>query len=650
MRRQAYLGLLVLAASLPSEAGTDVLDRAAFIRRYGLDRIELPRAIDFVTKRTVLPITTQRLRLEVNQQKGWAAGVLKWRVADVRDGKPVYLEGQAAPATSYLSKWKSDPASLTKWGQPTSRMDRRFGHVHWYPHRGTTEWIDYAFAKPVTVRAVEIYWFDDSGGGNCRLPESWRLLAHDGKEWTPVDVLRPAEKTKKQKPDLAAWFEQNIPFFECPDKAIEEVYYFRWGVFRRHIKHTLDGWVVTEFLPPVPWAGKHNTISCPAGHHFREGRWLHDPRYLDDYAVFWLRKGGSPRSYSFWIADSVWHRHLVVPDPALLADLLPDLIANFREWEKERRDPNGLFWQIDDRDGMEVSIGGSGYRATINSYMYGDAVAIAKIAALAGKSDVAKQFVAEAARIRKLAIDNLWDAEAEFFKVRPRGEGKPLADVRELHGYVPWYFHLPGPEHSAAWKQLVAPQGFHAPFGPLTAERRHPRFRYKHGHDCQWNGPSWPFATTQTLVALANLLNDYTQDALAKKDYFAVLRSYARSQYKDGKPWIAENLDGDTGQWIVDKPRSIYYNHSGYCDLVITGLVGLRPRADDVVEVNPLVPDGTWDYFCLDRVKYHGQLLTILYDRTGERYGKGKGLRIFADGKPLAAADALERLTARLAP
>ena len=34
---------------------------------------------------------------------------------------------------------------------------------------------------------------------------------------------------------------------------------------------------------------------------------------------------------------------------------------------------NGLFYQIDDRDGMEFSAGGSGARPTINSYMYGDA-------------------------------------------------------------------------------------------------------------------------------------------------------------------------------------------------------------------------------------------------------------------------------------
>jgi len=39
-----------------------------------------------------------------------------------------------------------------------------------------------------------------------------------------------------------------------------------------------------------------------------------------------------------------------------------------------------------------------------------------------------------------------------------------------------------------------------------------------------------------------------------------------------------------------------HYNHSTYCDLIITGLVGLRPRADDIVEVNPLLPESTWRY------------------------------------------------------
>ena len=169
---------------------------------------------------------------------------------------------------------------------------------------------------------------------------------------------------------------------------------------------------------------------------------------------------------------------------------------------------------------------------------------------------------------------------------------------------------------------------------------------------------------------MANLLNDYQQDAVSRRDYFDLLKIYAKShrlKRDDGRvvPWIDENLNPLTGDWIARTrlkswknntwdagkggvERGKDYNHSTFCDLVITGLIGLRPRADETVEVNPLVPEGTWDYFCLDRVRYHGRWITILYDKTGERYGKGTGLRVFADGKEIAAAEKLGRVTASL--
>ena len=46
-----------------------------------------------------------------------------------------------------------------------------------------------------------------------------------------------------------------VPAFECPDEAINSTYEFRWRAFGRHCEKTPDGWVITEFLPPVRWAG-----------------------------------------------------------------------------------------------------------------------------------------------------------------------------------------------------------------------------------------------------------------------------------------------------------------------------------------------------------------------------------------------------------
>ena len=76
--------------------------------------------------------------------------------------------------------------------------------------------------------------------------------------------------------------------------------------------------------------------------------------------------------------------------------------------------------------------------------------------------------------------------------------------------------------------------------------------------------------------------------------------------------------------------------------------MGLRPRADDRVEVNPLVPEGVLDYFCLDNVSYHGRNLTAFWDKTGKRYGRGAGLRVLADGREIAHSEQLSRLTGNL--
>ena len=91
-------------------------------------------------------------------------------------------------------------------------------------------------------------------------------------------------------------YQLGIPLVELSDATIEQIYYFRWHTYCKHLKKSPLGWVVTEFLPDVPWAGKHNTISCAAGHHFNEGRWLREDSYLQDYARFWFTEDGDDRN------------------------------------------------------------------------------------------------------------------------------------------------------------------------------------------------------------------------------------------------------------------------------------------------------------------------------------------------------------------
>lgn len=472
-------------------------------------------------------------------------------------------------------------------------------------------------------------------------------------------------------PNSAAWdfLKENIPLLDCPDEDIQRTYYFRWWTYRKHIKQTPAGWIVDEFLPNVSWSGKYNSINDSAGHHLYEGRWLRDPKYLDEYTLFWFGGGGDVRKYSLAIADAIWQRYCVTGDSALAIRLLPNLMENYSAWEKTHRDDNGLYWQVDDRDAMEWSISGKlhpknmGYRVTINSYQFADAMAIARIAELAGKEEIASDYRGKAQEIKNLVQEKLWDPEAQFFKVIPRG-GDKFSDVRELHGYTPWYFDMPDPQFAPAWKQVMDPKGFFAPFGLTTAEQRHPKYTISYeGHECQWNGPVWPFSTSVTLSGLANLLNGPAQDVISAADYCKLLQIYAKAHQitlKDGRtvPWIDEVQNPVTGDWISrtmllrqkhtdTHERGKDYNHSTFCDLVISGLIGLRPRSDNVVEVNPLVPVD-WDYFCLDQVSYHGHLLTLFFDKSGERYGKGKGFHLLCDTQEIATSEKVERLTGKL--
>ena len=82
---------------------------------------------------------------------------------------------------------------------------------------------------------------------------------------------------------------------------------------------------------------------------------------------------------------------------------------------------------------------------------------------------------------------------------------------------------------------------------------------------------------------------------------------------------------------------------------MINGLIGRRRRTDDVVELNPLVSNNTWDHFCLDRVPYRGKMLPILWYKTGPPYGKSTELRVFVHGGRTPATQTLARGTGELA-
>ena len=469
-------------------------------------------------------------------------------------------------------------------------------------------------------------------------------FAADEKAFYALD----SEPRKAPEPDIsnqdaAQWMERNIPLFDCPDEDFREIYYFRWWSLRKHIKRTPVGWGMTEFLVPRSYADRYNLIACAIGHHVMETRWLRDTTYMHQILRTWYYGNNGQamakmNKFSSWNPHAIYEAFKVQGDTTFLLSLRPRMEEEYARWKSTNRLANGLYWQGDVQDGMEESISGGRKkqyaRPTINSYMTANAKALEKISLLENRQQEAQSYAKDAQEMLQLIEGKLWNPDHQFFETL---RGDTSAQVREAIGYMPWYCNLltNNSKYDIAWQQLKEEKGFSAPYGLTTAERRHPQFRSHGTGTCEWDGAIWPFATSQTLTGLANFLNSSANDNTDLREvFFRQLNLYAQSQHMRGKPYIGEYLDETTGYWLMgDRERSRYYNHSTFADIVITGLVGLRPQADGSIVVNPLVPVDNWDYFCLDGIRYHGKMLTIVWDRDGQHYRQGQGLTLMVNGK-----------------
>jgi len=62
---------------------------------------------------------------------------------------------------------------------PESSSDSSALQLDFWPHKGTTEWIQFEWDEKHEISSLKIYWFDDTGRGQCRTPKSWKVLYRD---------------------------------------------------------------------------------------------------------------------------------------------------------------------------------------------------------------------------------------------------------------------------------------------------------------------------------------------------------------------------------------------------------------------------------------------------------------------------------------
>ena len=452
------------------------------------------------------------------------------------------------------------------------------------------------------------------------------------------------------------WLKDEIPLFECPDKDIERAYYFRWWTYRKHLKKTDEGYVITEFLPQVPWSGKYNVINAPNGHQFYEGRWLKNAdEYLSDYAQYFFTED-SAHSYSTWFIDALYALSSVTGKFEYGDEFIGKLCKYYQKWEDEHKLSLGAFWSIDDRDAMEFSISGrdenfkelKGVRPTLNSYMCADAFALSRFAKINGKEEIAQKYAQKADELKSFINENLWsDGFYRAFHYK-NDEIANLFDeykgekVKEEIGYIPWAFNIPPKGREDVFELLVDENCFYTEYGIASADKSHEKFLYEKDHECLWNGYVWPFATSQTLSALRNVIKNYGRSDFEDM-YYKLLAQYAKSHHRITEngvkvdwidevrhplrnEWSSRELLKNAG-WQEEKggyERGKDYNHSTFCDLVISGIVGVTTDSE-TLKVNPIIPK-EGEYFKLENLHYRNKVYTVIYDKNGTKYNKGKGV------------------------
>ncbi|AMV40735.1 beta-L-arabinofuranosidase domain-containing protein [Planctomyces sp. SH-PL62] len=99
-------------------------------------------------------------------------------------------ERGARVSMSFVSS-NCQPEAVRDGIEPKSSGEQPQANCHWWPRKGTEEWVQYDWPGPRTIQGVRVYWFDDEGRGECRVPASWRIEYRDGETWKPVAAESP---------------------------------------------------------------------------------------------------------------------------------------------------------------------------------------------------------------------------------------------------------------------------------------------------------------------------------------------------------------------------------------------------------------------------------------------------------------------------
>jgi len=517
---------------------------------------------------------------------------------------------------------------------------------------------------PVQAQVAVSFENRDRGGGDRALPDD--LLAQHRRAYN-------------------RWFFDNVPYFDASDPGFKKMWYYRWWVVRFNMTEAdtpdLKGYRFYEGK-----LGFDNPITFAVPVQLKELAYLRDPAFglqqaqnaynnVSDAGAL-TDPPGSPywgEAYSQWITAAFAEFTRVHPMPVeTLRALLPSMARDVRVWLTtydrdsdalpERSRPRITGYDLDILsywffNGTKLDLRADPpdlERVDFASFVYANARAVAELARRAGDEALAREFDDDANRIRAAVLQQLWDEPTHFFYPQ-RTPDHARAPIRELHGFYPFTTLLAPdePRYLTAMEKFVDPDEFWARFPPvITSQYYYKRWTW------DMDGLSRniaPHPISMGARTLLQVLKHYHQQIITPDHFMQLMARYNDLVYprvNPFDPYWRPNVHEYYSKWEPNqsssrpKPSDISHDfHSMYLSLVVEGVVGLTPRADDKIELQPAAL--TWQYFLLDRLRYHGKDLRIVWDRPdGQAHYSNlpEGFSLYIDDKLAFTRDRLAHL------
>jgi hypothetical protein len=461
------------------------------------------------------------------------------------------------------------------------------------------------------------------------------------------------------------WWVDTVPYIDLPDENVKKMAYYRLFLNRfNYVDANIPG---NDYQFPVSIegvTGYNNAIQLTQCMHLQDLKYFRNPVYAygnwfssgetSKYGPFTDNPGshswgvGDPYgTYEQYIGREAFQSYKIHGgEPALLTNLARyiegDVTGYLAKYDQDNDYLISYRYGADtgnDADAVALAYYQREQERTETSFWYGGARAGAEAYTLLGNSSKANQMDNTASSIRSATLNQLWDSSSasgggQVFKMRDMQTGN-LVPWKDQQNWAPF---IEGPDlvpNTSTYRQALR---FYAdademPIMPFFTANQADKAEAVAAGRGGSNNFSNINATLQAQVYLSALRN-YPSDYITPDMYRKLIEWLTWTQYINGDNRLPDNNEF----WNSYNPSTgslyrswIHHNILGaYNFMIIEGVAGVVPRADDVVELWPI--DVGYDYFTILESGENGFLgnLALLLPHQAS---------VFAGNSPLGASE-----------